>query len=135
MHINIILSKQGKPFQPIVVIYFHDGRSIIYYELFRFSWWQVEIFMTIDQDLHDHKSRISWRQVKIFTITGQYFHYKKSRFSWWLVKIFMMTGPDFILNDRDFHEDRLSFFLSFLVLLKETRTRGESKTSSASFWC
>ena len=101
-HINIIVSKQGKPFQPIVEIYFHDGRSRIYYERFRFSWWQVEIFMTIDQDLHDHKSRFLQWQVNNFIIKSRDFYDDWSRFSWrqvqilfWTIEIFMKTGYHF----------------------------------------
>ena len=51
-------------------------------------------------------------------MNGQDFHLHRSRFSLqeieWQVKIFMMRG-------RDFHNDRLRFFFSFLMLLKQTR--------------
>ena len=53
-------------------------------------------------------------------ITGREFHYDRPRFSWWPADIFMVTG-------LDFHDARSRFFVSFLVLIKETTTRSESK--------
>ena len=74
---------------------------------------------------HDGRSRFYYErlrfslwQVEIFVMkvwdflmNGRDFRDDRSRFSWWKVGIFMMTG-------RDFHDDRWRFFFLFLVLLK-----------------